>query len=118
MKDPDYAIEFAAQLTGKDVADFSKVQGDLLLRPGAGKGTPEDALSLAAVDLDAFYESETDDARVAQVEEFLKYRGIDPPWDLNRSLYEALGSFPPMVNLINMTMEEARPVASSPTVLN
>ena len=112
MKDPDYAIEFAAQLSGKDMADFSKVQGDLLLRPGAGKGTPEDALSLATIDLDAFYESETDDARVAQVEEFLKYRGIDPPWDLNRSLYEALGSFPPMVNLINMTMEEARPVAS------
>ena len=112
MRDPDYAIQFAAQLTGKDAADFSKVQGDLLLRPGAGKGTLPDAFSLDAIDLDAFYESETDDARIAQVEEFLKYRGIASPWDLNRSLYEALVSFPPMVNLINMTMEEARPVAN------
>ena len=112
MRDPDYAVKFAAQLTGKDAAEFSKVQGDLLLRPDAGKGTLQDALSLEAMDLDAFYESETDDARVAQVEEFLKYRGIAPPWDLNRSLYEALESFPPMDNLINMTMEEARPVAN------
>ena len=45
MKDPDYAIEFAAQLTGKDTADFSTVQGDLLLRPGAGKGTMQDAVA-------------------------------------------------------------------------
>ena len=112
MKDPDYAIEFAAQLTGKDAADFSKVQGDLLLRPGAREGTPEDALSLDAIDLDAFYESETDDARLEQVKAFLRYRGIDPPWILSRSLYDALVSFPPMVNLINMTMEEARPVAN------
>ena len=112
MRDPDYAVKFASQLTGKDAAEFSKVQGDLLLRPDAGKGTLQDALSLEAMDLDAFYDSETDDARVAQVEEFLKYRGIAPPWDLNRSLYEALESFPPMANLINMTMEEARPVAN------
>ena len=112
MRDPDYAVKFAAQLTGKDAAEFSKVQGDLLLRPDAGKGTLQDALSLEAMDLDAFYESETDDTRVAHVEEFLMYRGIAPPWDLNQSLYEALESFPPMANLINMTMEEARPVAN------
>ena len=111
MKDPNYAVEFAAQLTGKDPAEFSQVQGDLLIRSGAGKGTLEDALFLDAIDIDSFYESEGDDARLAHVGEFLQYRGIVPPWDLNRSLYEALESFPPMVNLINMTMEEARPVA-------
>ena len=27
MQDPDYAVKFAAQLTGKDMADFRKVQG-------------------------------------------------------------------------------------------
>ena len=117
MKDPKYALEFAAQLTGKDSAEFSQVQGDLLLRSGAGKGTLEDALSLDAIDLDSFYESEADDARLAYVEGFLQYRGIVPPWDLNRSLHEALESFPPMVNLINMTMEEARPVADLGDVL-
>ena len=112
MKDPKYAIEFAAQLTGKDAADFSEVRGDLLLRPGADKGISEDARALDAIDLDAFYESETDDARLAEIEDFLQYRGTTPPWDLNRSLHEALVSFPPLINLINMTMEEARPVAN------
>ena len=112
MRDPDYAVEFAAQLTGKDPADFRVVQGDLLLRTGASKGTLQDALALDRIDLQAFYESETDDERLSQVEEFLSYRIIDPPGELHRALYEALVSFPPMANLINMTMTEAQPVAS------
>ena len=112
MKDPDYAKEFAAQLTGKDTTDFNVIQGDLLFRPGAGMGTTQDAVALDAIDLDTFYDSETDDDRLTQVEGFLQYRGIAQPWDLNRSLYHALESFPPMVNLINMTMQEARPVAN------
>ena len=111
MRSQANATEFAAQLTGKDSADFSEVEGDLLLRPGAGKGTPEDACFLDAIDLDAFYESETDESRLLQIEEFLRYRGTPLPRDLNRSLYEALVSFPPMANLVNMTMKEARPVA-------
>ena len=40
MRDPHYAIQFAAQLTGKGAADFSKVQGDLLLRPGCWQRNP------------------------------------------------------------------------------
>ena len=82
MRDPDYAVEFAAQLTGKDPADFRVVQGDLLLRTGASKGTLQDALALDRIDLQAFYESETDDERLSQVEEFLSYRIIDPPGEL------------------------------------
>ena len=112
LKGQDYAVEFAAQLTGKATCDFRKVQGELLLRPGAGLGTPEDAAALESVDLDGFYESETDDERLSQVANFLRYRGVSPPWDLNRSLYDALVKFPPMANLINMTMEEAKPVAN------
>ena len=112
MQDPDYAVKFAAQLTGKDVADFREVQGDLLLRSGAAEGTLQDALALEAIDLQAFYQSETDDDRLTQVAEFLRYREIDPPWKLHLALYDALVSFPPMANLINLTMNEAQAVAS------
>ena len=80
MQDPDYAVKFAAQLTGKDMADFREVQGDLLLRSSAAKGTLQDALALEAIDLQAFYDSETDDDRLTQIAEFLRYRGIEPPW--------------------------------------
>ena len=110
FKDPDYAVRFGAQLTGKDPADFRKVQGDLLLRSGAGKGTDEDAAALDAMDLQAFYESDSDDARLSLIAPFLEYRGVQRPWKLQRALYDALVSFAPMANLINITMSEAQPV--------
>jgi ATP-dependent helicase YprA (DUF1998 family) len=110
FKDPDYAVQFGSQLTGKDPADFSKVQGDLLLRSGAAKGSPQDAGALDAIDLGAFYESETDETRLAQISLFLEYRNIKRPWQLQRALYDALVSFAPMTRLINFTMTEARPV--------
>ena len=112
MSNPEYAVEFAAQLTGKDINDFSRVQGDLLLRDNAGKGTADDAFSLSAIDLDAYYESESEEERLSEVEDFLWYRRVAPPWDLNKSLHEALESFPPAANLINMTMREAKPVSN------
>ena len=64
FKDPDDAVEFGAQLTGKDLTDFRKVEGDLLLRPGAAKGTAQDATALNAVDLRSFYESSTEEGSV------------------------------------------------------
>ena len=111
FKDPNYAVRFGAQLTGKDRADFRTVQGDLFLRTGAGKGTDEDAAALDAIDLRTFYESDSDDARLPQVARFLEYRGVQRPWRLlRRALYDALDSFAPMANLINITMSEAQPV--------
>jgi Lhr-like helicase len=110
FKDPDYAVKFGAQLTGKDPADFRKVQGDLLLRSGVAKGTDRDASALDAIDLRAFYESDTDDTRLSQIASFLGYRNIDRPWQLQRALYDALVAFAPMANLINLTMTEAQPV--------
>ena len=110
FKDSDYAVRFGAQLTGKDPADFRKVQGDLLLRPGAAKGTPQDAAALDTIDLRAFYESNTDDTRLARVASFLEYRGVKPPWQLQKALYDALIAFAPMATLINLTMTEAKPV--------
>jgi len=110
FKDPDYALRFGAQLAGKDPGDFGKVQGDLLLRAGAGKGTDEDAAALDAIDLRAFYEAESDDARLSQITSFLEYRSVERPWELQRALYDALVSFAPMANLINITMSEAQAV--------
>ena len=110
FKDPEYARKFGAQLTGKVLADFDKVQGDLLLRPKEGAGSAKDATALDAIDLVAFYEADNDEARVGEVSAFLEYRGIAKPWKLQRSLYEALVEFPPMAKLINLTMTEAQPV--------
>lgn len=56
-----------------------------------------------------FYEA-ADEARLEEVRSFLEYRGAKKPWELQRSLYEALASFPPMNRLVNLTMKEARPL--------
>lgn len=117
FRDADYAIQFGAQLTGKDPGSFRKVQGDLLLRTGVGRGSRSDAEALNAVDLGAFYAADTEDARLRQVASFLKHRDAPQPWDLQSSLYKALESYGPMATLINDTMEEARPVASLGRVL-
>lgn len=117
FQDPDYAVTFGAQLTGKDPADFEKVQGDLLLRDGAGKGTARDAATLDAIDLRAFYDSDSDEARLSQVASFLEYRNAKRPWQLQRALYDALVSFSPMASLINSTMGEAQPVDALGEVL-
>ena len=111
MQDPDYALKFAAQLTGKDSGEFSTVEGELSFRPNAAKGSHEDALALEAIDLTAFYESETDSGRMSHVEDFLRYRGVEPSGLLHQTLQMALQSFPPMSELINVTMTEAQPVA-------
>ena len=108
--DSEQAVIFGAQLTGKDPDDFRSVAGDLFFRAEAEQGTIRDAEALAAIDLEALYESESDDARLSQLTSFLEYRGVSPRSTLQRSLYEALTSFPPMANLINRTMTAARPI--------
>jgi ATP-dependent helicase YprA (DUF1998 family) len=110
FKDADYAVEFGAQLTGKDPADFRKVQGDLLERPSASKGTAADAAALDAFDLTDFYEAATGGDRLKVIESFLKYRNVAAPWELQPSLYKALETFGPMSSLVNSTMKEAQPV--------
>ncbi|HKX46487.1 MAG TPA: DEAD/DEAH box helicase [Planctomycetota bacterium] len=110
FNDADYAVEFGAQLTGKDPDDFRKIEGELLERPGAAKGTAADAAALDAFDLNDFYDAANDADRVKVIEGFLRYRGVQTPWDLQPSLYKALESFGPMSSLVNSTMKEAQPV--------
>lgn len=117
FKDADYAVKFGAQLTGKDPDDFRKVEGELLERPGAAKGTAKDADALTAPDLNAFYEATADEGRLSAVAPFLEYRNIPKPWDLQQSLYKALESFGPMSSLVNSTMKQAQPVAELGTTI-
>ena len=110
--DPEKARAFGAQLTGKDLDDFVRITGDLLFHPDASQGTLRDAEVLAKIDLDAFYESNSDDDRLSHAAPLLEYRGISPKHGLQHSLHEALKSFPPMADLINRTMNEACPIDS------
>lgn len=109
---PEYARQFAAQLSGKSEADFRTVRGQLALRQVARPGSVEDAQALSVVPLLTYYEAQTEEARKAAVGGLLAYRGI--PVDAEKTagelLYEALESFQPMGLLVNETMQKAQPV--------
>lgn len=109
FNDPEYAAKFGAQLTGKKESEFSTVQGDLRIRFGAGAGSVQDATALDTLNLQAFYKSTSDEERLSEIANFLKYRRIEQPWQLQRAIYDSLVSFPPMANLINRTMTQAQP---------
>lgn len=109
FKDGTIARQFAAQLSGKEPADFDVISGHLQLRPKAGPGTLQDAQVLAGVDLPALYAAEDDIQRLAVVKPLLEYR-MTTASVLGKALYEALKEFAPMSELINRTMKEALPV--------
>ena len=67
LADADSAVYFAAQLAGKTTDDFDIVQGTLALHPNEEKGTIQDANALSEIDLEVFYEAETDDIRLSHV---------------------------------------------------
>ncbi len=118
FENPHLAAAFVAQLTGKDPEDFETVTGELRLRPGAAKGTPNDAEALDSINLRAFYEAETGEKRMEQVRKFLEYRSVGRPFrSLEKTLYKSLDSFAPMAELVNLTMAEAKPVEELGEVL-
>ena len=110
FSDATNAQRFAASLTGKDAADFTTITGDLALRPLAGQGTKSDATALAAISLEDFYDAD-ETRRLNVVRPFLHSRGIDGDGLTDELLYEALHEYPPMSQLVNLTMQEARPLA-------
>lgn len=107
---PDYAKRFGAELTGKHIDDFECVTGDLRERKPDGPGSQSDAEVLAAIDIDAFYDAANDNERLNLVAPLMRYRGVSNASTLERSLYDALETFPPMAALINSTMRQAQPV--------
>ena len=114
---PDKATQFAADLCGKKATDFEPISGELALRPAASVGNSAEALLLAAVPLQSFYNSKTETERRAAVSEFLAHRGINSDQPIERLLFEALHDYPPMSRLVNSTMQEARPLAEVGTDL-
>ena len=115
---PEYAREFAAQLTGKDKGDFDTVTSQWALRAPAATGTAADAASLADVPLHNFYNGDTDAERTEAVADLLASRGVN---DLDRStgalLHDALSGYEPMNLLVNETMQKAQPVSELGKVL-
>lgn len=111
FKDAGYAPAFGSQLSGIPADTFVPIEGTLDLKEGAAKGTLADAEALSGIDLNAFYEADTDDAKLALITPLLDYRGITGAESNERGLFDALRSFPPMCALINATMKEARPIA-------
>lgn len=105
----EYAPRFSAQLSGKSAEDFIPVRGDLQLRPGPSDGDAASAKVLAAIDLKAFYEAQTPEARLTQVKGFLDYRKTKHG-EVSAALFQSLETFGPMAKLINLTMREATPV--------
>ena len=110
---PEYARTFAAQLTGKAVADFRTVRGRLAERSPAAAGTADDARALAAIPLRDFYRGDTDQARADAVRTLLEYRDVTPApgASAGQLLHAALSQFAPMGLLINETMRRAQPVS-------
>ena len=109
FRDKEYAIEFAARLSGKDVADFATpIRGDLALRTPDGIGQESDAQMLADIDLDAFHMANTETEKKKIVANFLSSRNV-PISDetIERLLHHALESYPPMGKLVNRTMQAA-----------
>lgn len=104
------APAFAAQLTGKQPEDFIGIVGDPLLKTGAQVGKISDAEMLASVDLSSFYSADKDvranEAR--KVCDFLRFP-FDAT-DVEASLFRALVDYPPIAELINITMGSAKPV--------
>ncbi len=117
FKNRDYAIQFGAQLTGKQVSDFRKVEGNLNKRPNATPGSSDDAHILAEINLQEFYNADSDEARLPLVQKFLSYRNITSDGDLQNALHNALITFPPMAHLINVTMTKAQPLESLSSML-
>jgi ATP-dependent helicase YprA (DUF1998 family) len=107
----DYASDFGAQLSGVPAESFVPVTGDLDLRAQAAPGSAHEAELLASLDLSRFYTADPAE-RAAAVEPFLAHRSVEPTGDLEKDLFAALATHAPLGLLVNMTMKQARPVAS------
>lgn len=107
--EPDNAAQFAADLSGKTAADFTTITGQLDLKPDDDRGSADDAELLAGVSLAKLYSVSESDQRDA-VRLLLASRGTSETGSLATDLYAALNDYPPLGRLINLTMQEAKPL--------
>ena len=110
FKDREYAPDFGAQLSGVAASTFIPITGLLDLKADESCGTTADAEILASIDLAHYYEAATDSVRIGAVQKLLEYRGIFQANSAEEALYRALSDFGPMKLLINLTMEQAKPI--------
>ena len=110
FSDQAAARAFAAALSGKDIADFDIIGGRLALNAHDALGSDDDVRHLSDIPLDDLYSADEDTRRRA-VSDFLRWRDIDGNDNLEQLLHRGLHSYPPMGRLINLTMQEARPLA-------
>ena len=111
FNDRAYAPKFGAQLSGLPADTFRPVSGSLDLRPHDGPGSLRDADVFAGLDLQRYYDARTDSERHSLIKPIVDYRQASEDPNPERSLYQALANYPPMGRLINMTMQQAIPVA-------
>ncbi|NTF91623.1 DUF1998 domain-containing protein [Agrobacterium rhizogenes] len=109
FNDANKAGEFGAALAGVSAETFKTVTGQLKLKANPAAASITDEAVLTAIDLGKFYSSEAADRHEA-IGPFLTYRNIQPTGDLERDLYRALESYPPIALLINSTMKAAQPL--------
>ncbi|WP_200952981.1 MULTISPECIES: DEAD/DEAH box helicase [unclassified Rhizobacter] len=103
-----YAPSFGAQLSGASETTFVAITGDLAEAEHADCGSDEDAKVLANVDLDGFYGPPT--LRKLAVKKLLAYCNVAETGEVERDLYAALVGFPPLGQLVNLTMGNAMPL--------
>lgn len=109
----EHAPDFAAELTGTDVASFLVIDGDLRYMPGEQQGTDDDARLLAALPVETDFRSTDQAVHRAAVAPLLSRRGVAlaPDRPVEAALYAALRDYPPLAALVNATMGHALPVA-------
>jgi ATP-dependent helicase YprA (DUF1998 family) len=112
FKGESEARKFGAQLTGKSTDDFDTIQGALQLRDPAGSAGKADAEALAGVDITKLYAAQTEADELKAVTTFLDYRGVSGQTRADTALFKALQEFPPLNQLVNLTMKQALPVRS------
>jgi hypothetical protein len=107
FKDPNYAPEFGAQLSGIPAATFTPVTGSLDLRSHNAAGSIHDVEVLSGIDLAHYYAATEDAGRLAAVQPLLDYRHVKGDYTPEAALYHALSEFGPMGLLVNATMQKA-----------
>ena len=110
FRDAKYAPQFGAQLTGAFADTFVPIEGEFAWRTHAAKGTKHDALAFASIDLAAFYNLESDEARAQMIGPLLHQLHAPETGGLESRLYQGLAVYPPLGHLINRTMKQAWPV--------
>lgn len=118
FSDAEHARDFAAQLSGKNVADFRTIEGKRKYREPESEGTPADAEILSSVPLQMYYDANDEAAKREAVSSFLNLRGVNVGERGSAELlYEALHNYGPMNLLVNATMRKAQPVSELGRIL-